>query len=269
LTPFEERRRIDASETTILQGKIPEPPPNMPIPTTTPSAVPTAAPTNTGFEEQRRRMDADETAVLPRVASTQYGPIRAPPEPIAAESGPYLVDGLTMDEKDMSDVGLQGWKFIDGILVLDALTLSERAMKPDERAAFMEAKRKELKSFFDNEVWEYTDHNGIDPSRVMRARFVLKWRAGPDGAPEAKARLVLQGFKDPDALSGNLQTSTPTAMRITRQMLLTIAAVEGWPLSVADVKTAFLQGKPQERVLYVKLPADAALDIEHMVRRGT
>ena len=27
---------------------------------------------------------------------------------------------------------------------------------------------------------------------------------------------------------------------------------------MADVSTAFLQGKPQERTLYVKLPADAA-----------
>ena len=264
LTPFNERRRrMDASETTVLQGRIPEPPPNIPVPTTAatagssaaPSAETPEAPTTTSFEEQRRRMDAAETAVLPGTSNVQYGPAR---EPTRIESGPYLIDGVTMDEKDMSEVGLEGWKFVDGVFVLDVMNLSERSMKPDERAAFMEAKRKELKSFFDNQVWEYTDHSSIDPGRVMRARFVLKWRPGPDGTPEAKARLVLQGFKDPDALSGNLQTSSPTAMRVTRQTLLTIAAVEGWPLAVADVKTAFLQGKPQGRALYVKLPADAA-----------
>jgi hypothetical protein len=244
---------MDAAETTILQGRIPESSPSMPAASAAEPAGSSTAPMNSeaqrrnsDFEEQRRRLDASETAVLPGVASTQYGPLR---ETLREETGPYLIDGLTMEENDLSEAGLEGWKFVDGVFTLDALTLSERTMKPDERAAFMEAKRKGLKSFFDNEVWEYTDHSSIDPSRVMRARFVLKWRPGPNGTPEAKARLVLQGFKDPDALSGNLQTSSPTAMRITRQTLLTIAAVEGWTLSVADVKTAFLQGKPQERIL--------------------
>jgi hypothetical protein len=135
LTPFNERRRrMDASETTVLQA-----PPNIPIPTTAatagstaaPSAEAPAAPTTTSFEEQRRRMDAAETAVLP---GAQYGPAR---ESTRIENGPYLIDGLAMDEKDIVEIGLEGWKFIDGVFVLDVMNLSERSMKPDERAAFM------------------------------------------------------------------------------------------------------------------------------------
>ena len=40
------------------------------------------------------------------------------------------------------------------------------------------------------------------------------------GNPRAKARLVLQGFSDPDLLRGELDTSSPTLSRSSRQILL-------------------------------------------------
>ena len=138
----------------------------------------------------------------------------------------------------------------------DVSTLSERQMSASKLAALAEARQKELQSLFDNCVWSYT--SSADPRRTMRARFLLKWRTGEGGQPDAKARLVLQGFRDPDALEGKLETSSPTATRMARQMLFSIASVSDWSLYVADAATAFLQGKPQERVLFVRLPADAA-----------
>eukprot|EP00959_Pyramimonas_sp_CCMP1952_P104933 2193466-Pyramimonas_sp.AAC.1 len=41
-------------------------------------------------------------------------------------------------------------------------------------------------------------------------------------------------------------------------MALQLAANNGWRLWRADVATAFLQGRPQERELYAKVPKDAA-----------
>jgi hypothetical protein len=147
---------------------------------------------------------------------------------------------------------VQGWQVsTEGIF-----QLSEKSLNVADKAAFAAAKRKELQSFFDNQVWQFCEK--VDPARTMRARFLLKWRKGDNGEQEAKARLVIQGFRDPDALEGKLQTSSPTASRIARQLLLALAAIEGWTISVADVQTAFLQGKPQERTLYVQLPAEAA-----------
>ncbi len=64
-------------------------------------------------------------------------------------------------------------------------TLSERRVTVEEQAAFAAAKQKELQSFFDNSMWRYT--NEADPARTMKARFLLKWRPGDDGQPEAKA----------------------------------------------------------------------------------
>ena len=80
----------------------------------------------------------------------------------------------------------------------------------------------------------------------MRARFVLKWVTDQNGNPRAKARLVLQGFSDPDLLQGSLETSSPTLSRIGRQVLLAVAVNEGWSKFIADVSTAFLQGDRQQ-----------------------
>ena len=93
----------------------------------------------------------------------------------------------------------------------------------------------------------------------MKARFVLKWTQDSAGNPRAKARPVLQGFSDPDLLSGELETSSPTLSRSSRQVLLSISTCCLWLLFVADVATAFLQGDPQKRILWAKIPRDACM----------
>ena len=75
--------------------------------------------------------------------------------------------------------------------------LNERRMTLADRLAFMEAKKKELESFFQNDVWEMVKDNGTVPSdRILKAHFILKWTKWPNGEPRAKARLITQGFKD-------------------------------------------------------------------------
>ena len=91
----------------------------------------------------------------------------------------------------------------------------------------------------------------------MKARFVLKWSADNSGNPRAKARLVLQGFSDPDLLRGELDTSSPTLSRSSRQILLAIATCKSWLIFISDVATAFLQGDPQKRILWARIPKDA------------
>ena len=86
---------------------------------------------------------------------------------------------------------------------------------------------------------ELHPHN-VAPDRILRARWVLAWRTGAGGEQRAKARLVLQGFNDPDLLEGKLETSSPTLCRTARQTLLAIACNENWEKWVSDVATAFL-----------------------------
>ena len=137
-----------------------------------------------------------------------------------------------------------------------AAELSMKNMTVQERAQFMKAKVAELESFFENGVWTEDFAGQPDPKRTLKGRFLLKWSKNPDGTPRAKARFVIQGFKDPDALAGSLETSSPTALRMSRIFLL-VLTINGWFLFTADVSTAFLQGKPSDRQLWVALTTEA------------
>ena len=135
--------------------------------------------------------------------------------------------------------------------------VSERTLDLQQRELFQAAKVKELKSFFENGVWEFQSTREADPSRTLSSRMLLKWAKNPDGTPKAKARLIVRGYSDIDALEGRVQTDSPTTSRLSRSLLLSVSALCRWNGWTADVATAFLQGLPQERQLWVKLPADA------------
>ena len=114
--------------------------------------------------------------------------------------------------------------------------LNERQMTVADRLAFMEAKKKELEGFFQNDVWEMILDDGSTPQdRILKAHFILKWTNWPNAKPRAKARLITQGLKDPDALSGQLSTDSPTLSRIGRNYILSICANTGWSNFSADV----------------------------------
>ena len=137
--------------------------------------------------------------------------------------------------------------------------LSEKNMSTADRLAFWEAKKKELESFFQNDVWTYDDAENASPGRILKGHFILKWSKWPSGLPRAKARFITQGFRDPDALEGKINTESPTLSRISRNYILTVAATKQWTALTADISTAFLQGKEhhKDRTLWISLPADA------------
>eukprot|EP00435_Cladocopium_sp_Y103_P035989 s155_g9.t1 len=139
--------------------------------------------------------------------------------------------------------------------------LSERTMSLSDRLKFKEVKQKELSSFFENDVWVFDDEVNAKTGRVLRARFILNWKTNPDGSPRAKARLICQGFKDPDALNGTLTTASPTLTRLARNFILSVTSLLGYDPFTANISTAFLQGKSydptSERELWVRLPREA------------
>ena len=80
-------------------------------------------------------------------------------------------------------------------------------------------------------VWETLTS---DPARTMTARMLLKWSKHEDGTPRAKARLIVRGYSDVDALQGALETSSPTTTRLSRNMLLSLSTILPWNLSMAS-----------------------------------
>ena len=133
----------------------------------------------------------------------------------------------------------------------------EKHLTQAEKDMFFQAKVKELRSFFECGVWEFSHASEASPERTLTSRILLKWSHNPDGSPRAKARLVVRGFNDIDALRGNLETASPTTSRLSRSLLLSVSSNLRWRAWSADVSTAFLQGLPQERKLWLKLPGEA------------
>ena len=130
-------------------------------------------------------------------------------------------------------------------------------MNQTEREIFHQAKVKELRSFFECGVWEFSTAEESAPERTLTSRILVKWSRNADGSPRAKARLVARGFNDVGALMGNLETESPTTSRLSRSLLLSVSANLRWRAWSADVSTAILQGLPQERKLWLKLPNEA------------
>ena len=136
-------------------------------------------------------------------------------------------------------------------------TVDERRLDVDQRALFQAAKAKELQPFFQNDVWIFDTDANANPSRTLSACMLLTWSKNADGSPRAKARLIVRGYADVDALNGQLETSSPTTTRLSRNMLISLSSTLGWKLWTSDISTAFLQGLPQERKIWIRLPADA------------
>ncbi len=96
---------------------------------------------------------------------------------------------------------------------VDKNGVSEKNLTVEQRALFQQAKQRELRSFFENEVWQFDSVQNADAARTLTARMLLKWSKNEDGSPRAKARLIVRGYADVDALQGSLETSSPTIVK--------------------------------------------------------
>ena len=104
-------------------------------------------------------------------------------------------------------------------------------MNSTERKAFYAAKQKEFESSFQSKEWTFDGTQNAEQSRILRARFLLSSEKNSDGTPRAKARLIVQGFRDPDAFGGSLSTASPTLTRLSRNFIMAIAAMQNFQLS--------------------------------------
>lgn len=99
-------------------------------------------------------------------------------------------------------------------------------------------------------------------NRVMSMRWILTWKEAPEGT-KAKARLVAEGFTDPDLLT--VRAEVPTLTKLGRRLLLQLICSSKFKIEVGDVSTAFLQGdkKEQDRDVYPTADLRKRLGIDH------
>ena len=119
----------------------------------------------------------------------------------------------------------------------DKSNLTERTMTPDERAQFKAAKVKELKSFFENQVWTFESLREAEPARTLTSRmFGRRTRMEPQGQKQDSPS---GGSWIQNAWDGTTPTSSPTTTRLSRSCLLSLAATMSWPVWTSDIATGF------------------------------
>ena len=259
----QEMRSLERERTPRRQERQPEvrhesPEPLRDPPETEPGAE---SPKKKSRGETKKRQKT-RTEPAPSEASHSI-PVPAPTRGEAEE------DELMVEDVMFVDTGgarlPEGWVCVENAFELDEVWLAaemvrkgevtERNMSVEEREQFMQAKMKELQTYFGNHVWEFANPDFVEKNRarIVTARWVLTWKWDEENLrPKAKARLVLRGFEDPDLFG--LEKSAPTAGRIGKLTLMTYAALHDWKVICGDVRAAFLSGADFTREIVVRLP---------------
>ena len=127
-----------------------------------------------------------------------------------------------------------------------------------QRAVFAEARKKEVDQFLSKGAIKLVRMAGVPEDRIMRMRFVQTWKS----TGQAKARLVLLGFTDPDLTAQ--RSDAPTVSKRGKMIFLQSTAHLGWKSEKADVIGAFLQAENTEELRNVfGLPPDELLEAMH------
>lgn len=114
-------------------------------------------------------------------------------------------------------------------------------------ARFDSAKAQELEKWRD--MGAYTEVDDIGQPRVSTRWVCTEKMKG--GKLNLKARLVARGFEED---TSQLKSDSPTCHKESLRLLLCILASKGWELHSIDIKSAYLQGCPIGRVLFLQPP---------------
>ena len=111
----------------------------------------------------------------------------------------------------------------------------------------VQAKEDELNKLRDFEVYDEVPNFG---QNSISTRWIL-WKKGDI----TRARLVARGFEE----TMENCVDSPTIGKCVVRIVLCLAASHSWTIKSTDIKSAFLQGLPLEREVYIKPPQEANL----------
>jgi hypothetical protein len=121
----------------------------------------------------------------------------------------------------------------------------------NDKESILTAKIKEIENWENNQVFEEVSYVN---QHVISTRWVISTKEKA-GSFVTKARLVARGFED-DAVTKE-GVDSPTCSKETVRITMSIMAMKGWACNALDVKTAFLQGNPLQRDVFIKPPKEA------------
>ena len=150
------------------------------------------------------------------------------------------VDQLTINEIQEETTGNDG----------DTSSIEENVMILDS-VSFYEAKCNELQSWKENKVFDEISDDG---QKCVSTRWICTLKETKEGI-KSKARLVARGFEESQI--SHIPKDSPTCSTEALRIILAIMAQNQWKPNSVDIKTAFLQGIPISRNLYIRPPREA------------
>ncbi|KAI3723576.1 hypothetical protein L2E82_35254 [Cichorium intybus] len=137
------------------------------------------------------------------------------------------------------------------LINLDEPSNYQEAVAGPKSAKWKEAMDSEIKSMYDNQVWNLVDN--VPGRKTVGCKWIFKKKTDMDGKVHTfKARLVAKGFTQTPRVDYD-ETFSPIAKIKSIRIMLAIAAFHDYEIWQMDVKTAFLNGKLTEDV-YMNQP---------------
>ncbi|KAG5724824.1 hypothetical protein E4T56_gene12595 [Termitomyces sp. T112] len=132
----------------------------------------------------------------------------------------------------------------------------EEAKRGPDAEKWEEGYREEMKSLKEMGVYQLIPRSEVPKGqKVRKGRPIFKIKKDKHGNPvRYKVQLVFKGYEQIYGKDYN-KTTSPTACMESWQILLHIAATEGWDMTQINIKTAFLYGLlPDDKVQYMEQP---------------
>ena len=117
------------------------------------------------------------------------------------------------------------------------------------------AMEKEIQQWQKFDVYEEVDRRSFPNQEVLSCRWVINQKEKPEGL-HTKARLVIKGFQE----SNPQVADSPTAGKCVTRTFIMLANMFEYKLLCIDVRAAFLQSKPLDRLILVKPPKEKRTD---------
>lgn len=138
--------------------------------------------------------------------------------------------------------------FDDATMYTVELPASEHGV-PEVR----EAKMSEVNNLMDYDVFEKVEDKGQE---TISSRGIITAKEKHDGQKQKiKARLVARGFQETE----KPQSDSPTVSKEYFEILMAIAANNGFKLASVDIRAAFLQSKTLDRDIFMKPLQEATI----------
>lgn len=172
-------------------------------------------------------------------------PPETPEEPAANPDGRYNLRNRNETRAPARYADYQ--LYIDNLFVSECTepTNYQQAIEGAQKEKWKNAIQEEINSLIKNETWILTE---LPPNeKLLRNRWILKIKPGPNNTKIYKARLVVKGFEQEYGVDF-FETYSPVVRYNSIRALLSVAVGSNMTIKQFDVKTAYLNGELHENI---------------------